>query len=95
MNKQLDEILRRRGELLTLITDQREQLSGEAQLWQPRLELADKGLNAVRTLRSSPVLFASAAALLLFRRHGLAALLKGAWMMWQRYRRFVSLSSRL
>jgi len=94
MNKQLDEILRRRGELLTRITDQREAMGAQAEQWQPRLDLVDKGVNVVRMLRSSPVLFAGAAALLLLRRHGAMVFLKGGWMMWQRYRRFASLSSR-
>lgn len=95
MNKHLDEVMQRRGELLTKITDQREQLAGIAAQWQPRLVLLDKGISAVRYVRANPLWVAGVTALLLFRRHGVLSLFKGGWQMWKRYRSVISLSSRL
>lgn len=94
MNKHLDEVLQRRGELLTKITDEREQLAGIAAQWQPRLVLVDKGISAVRYVRANPLWVAGVTALLLFRRHGAFSLFKGGWQMWKRYRSIASLSSR-
>jgi hypothetical protein len=95
MNKQLDEVMQRRGELLTKIAGQREQMAEIESQWQARLVLVDKGLAAVRHLRSNPAWVAGAAVLLMFRRHGAFGLAKGAWLMWKRYRSIASLSSRL
>lgn len=90
MNRQLNELAQHRIELLTRIAAQRVQMADAGEQWQTRLAMIDKGLNAVRFLRSSPVLLAGTAALLLFRRHGAIGLIKGAWQMWKRYRAFAS-----
>ncbi|HEU0282750.1 MAG TPA: YqjK-like family protein, partial [Gallionella sp.] len=63
MNKQMLEVMQRRGELLARIASQREQVAEIGARWQAPLTLADQGLAAMRFLRSNPVLVAGVAAL--------------------------------
>ncbi|MGA7749392.1 MAG: YqjK-like family protein [Gallionella sp.] len=87
MNDHMSELLRRRSELLSRITVQREQVAEFGARLETPLALADKGLAAVRLLRSIPVLSVALAALLVNRR-GMVGLVKGAWRLWKGYRKF-------
>lgn len=95
MNKQMLEVMQRRGELLARIAAQREQVAEIGTRWQTPLALADQGLAAVRFLRSNPVLVAGVAALLVIRRRGVVGLVKGVWRAWRGYRYFTAVSEKL
>jgi len=95
MNKQMLEVMQRRGELLSRIATQREQIAGMGARWQAPLAVADQGLAAMRFLRSNPVLVAGVAALLVVRRRGLIGLMRGVWRVWKGYRYFTGLSKKL
>lgn len=95
MNKQMREVMQRRGELLARITSQREQLADMGDRWQAPLALADKGLAAARFLRANPLVVASVVALLLVRRRGVIGLVKVGWRMWKGYRFYTAFSAKL
>lgn len=95
MNKQMLEVMQRRGELLARISTQREQVAELGACWQTPLALADQGLAVVRFLRSNPVLVAGVAALIVFRRRGVAGMVRGGWRVWKGYRYFTALSQKL
>ena len=95
MNKQMHEVMQRRGELLASIAAQREQVAQIGTRWQTPLALADQGLAVVRFLRSRPVLVASVVALFVIRRRGVIGLMKSGWRMWKGYRFLTALSERL
>lgn len=95
MNKQMLEVMQRRGELLARIASQREQVAAISTRWKTPLALADQGLAAVRFLRTKPVLVASAMALLVIRRRGILGLTKGGWMAWKGYRFYTRVSEKL
>lgn len=78
--------MQRRGELLARIATQREQMAGIGARWQTPLALADRGLAAVRFVRSHPVPVAGVVALIVVRRRGVVGLLKGGWRVWKGYR---------
>lgn len=94
MNEQLQAVMQRRGELLAKISSQREQVAQIGTRWQAPLALADQGLAALRFLRSRPLLVAGVAALLVWRRRGLAGLAKTGWKLWKGYRYLSALSAR-
>ncbi len=94
MNKQLDELKKRRLELLATIAAQRILVADEVTFLEPRLVWVDKGWRAVSFLRSSPMFLAGVAAFLLFRRRGAIGLVRGAWSVWKKYRTFASPASR-
>ena len=95
MNKQLSEVLRRRGELIANIASQREQAAELGARWQAPLTLADRGYEAVRLVRAHPVLVAGVAALFVVRRSGTLGLLKAGWRVWKGYRFFIALSEKI
>ena len=95
MNKQMLAVMRRRGELLARIAVQREQVAVTAMRWQAPLALADKGLAAVRFLRSNPVLVAAAVALLVIRRRGVTGLVTAGWRIWRLYKSAVLFSEKI
>lgn len=95
MNKQMAEVMQRRGELLARIAAQREQVAGIGVRWQAPLAFADQGLTVVRFLRSRPVLVAGVTVLFVIRRRGVLGLLKSAWQVWKGYRYFTAFSARL
>lgn len=95
MNEQLQAVMQRRGELLAKISSQREQVAQIGARWQAPLALADQGLAALRFLRSRPLLVAGVAALLVWRRRGLAGVAKTGWKLWKGYRYLSALSARL
>lgn len=95
MNKQMLELMQRRGELLARIAAQREQVAGIGARWQTPLALVDQGLAAVRFLSSHPAIVAGVAALFVIRRRGVVGLVKGGWRVWKGYRYLTALSERL
>lgn len=95
MNRQMLEVMQRRGELLARIASQREQAAQIGARWETPLAFADKCLAAVRFLRSRPALVAGVVALFVVRRHGLIGLARGGWRVWQGYRYFVAFSAKL
>ncbi|MGA9665368.1 MAG: YqjK family protein [Gallionella sp.] len=84
-------LLNRRGELLARIATQRDQVAELGARLETPLVFAEKGLAAVRFLRSAPVVSAVLVALLVNRRRILAAVVKGAWRLWKGYRRLSAL----
>lgn len=94
MNRQMLEVMQRRGELVAKIAAQREQISELGTRWQLPLALVDQGLVAARCVRAHPVIVASAAALLVVRRRGILGLVKGAWSLWKVYRAVSAFSKR-
>ena len=95
MNKQMLEIMQRRGELLARIAAQREQVAEAGARWKAPLALADRGLAAARFLRARPLLVAGIAALFVIRRRGAAGMVTGAWRMWKLYKSAVSFSAKM
>jgi len=95
MNKQMLEIMQRRGELQARIAVQREQLAAIGTRLEAPLAVADQGLAGLRFLRSNPVLVGGVAALLIIRRRGMVGLLKFVWRGWKGYRYFTSVSDKL
>lgn len=95
MNKQMLEVMQRRGELLARIAAQREQVAEIGTRWQTPLALVDQGFAAMRFLRSHPVLVAGVAALFVIRRRGMVGLVRGAWRMWKGYLYLTAISAKL
>ena len=95
MNRQMLEVMQRRGDLLARIASQREQAAQIGARWEAPLAFADKCLGAVRFLRSRPALVAGVVALFVVRRRGLIGLAKGGWRVWQGYRYFAAFSAKL
>ena len=95
MNRRMLEVMQRRADLLARIASQREQAAQIGARWEIPLAFADKCRDAVRFLRSRPVLVASMAALFIVRRRGLIGLVKGGWRVWRGYRYFVAFSAKL
>ncbi len=95
MNRQMFEVMQRRGELLAKIASQREQAAQIGTRWEAPLAFADKCRVAVHFLRSRPILVASAVTLLVVRKRGLVGLARGGWRVWRGYSYIVALSARL
>ncbi len=95
MNKQMAEVMLRRGKLLARIAAQREQVARYGARLQTPLAFADQVLVAVRFLRSHPILAGGAVALIVIRRHGVLGLLKRTWQLWKGYRYLSALSTKL
>src|SRR3989338_11346093 len=77
MNRQMLEVMQRRGDLLARIASQREQAAQIGARWEAPLAFADKCLGAVRFLRSRPALVVGVVALFVVRRRGLIGLARG------------------
>lgn len=86
MTKRRQAMLQRRQELLGRIAGQREQLAELGAGLQPLFRVADQAGLAVRFLRAHAVLAAGLAGLVLVRRRGVSALVKGGWRVWKLYR---------
>ncbi|HEU0234541.1 MAG TPA: YqjK-like family protein [Gallionella sp.] len=95
MNEQMLTVMQRRGELLTRIAAQREQVAQIGARWQAPLALADQGLAVVRFLRFRPVLVAGVVALFIIRRRGAMGLARGVWLAWKGYRYLTALPEKL
>lgn len=90
------EVMRRRKVLLAKIAGQREQLADLGARWRPALLVADQAWVVVKFLRAHSVLVAGVAlvaGLVVVRRRGPGALVKGAWRIWKTYR-YVSETAR-
>lgn len=94
MSRQLSAVMQRRGELLAKIASQREQMAEIGARLRAPLELADRGVAAVRFLRSNPVLVAGVIAALAIRRRGVMGVAIVAWRVWKGYRSFTAITSR-
>lgn len=94
MNERMLELRQRRGELLARIAVQRGQLVEVISRGEVPLALADQGVAAVRFLRGHPLLVGGIAALLVWRRNGMAGLFRRSWLLWKGYRYFVNFRNR-
>lgn len=95
MNRQMLEVMQRRGELLARIASQREQAAQIGARWETPLAFADKCRDAVHFLRSRPALVAGVVALFVARRRGLIGLARGGVLAWKGYRYFAAFSAKL
>jgi len=95
MNRQMLEVMQRRGELLARIASQREEAAQIGARWETPLAFADKCLDAVHFLRSRPALVAGVVALFVVRRRGLIGLARGGVLAWKGYRYFAAFSAKL
>jgi hypothetical protein len=86
MNEKIFGLMQRRGELLTKIATQRDQLSEMGTQLRTPLALADLGVAALHYFRRHPLLTAGAAAFFVIRRRGVAGLVRGGWRLWKGYR---------
>jgi len=95
MNEQMLAVMQRRGELLAKIDIQRGEVAQVGARWQAPLALADQGLAVLRFMRSRPVLVASVAALLVWRRRGAVGVIRMSWRAWKGYRYLTGLAAKL
>lgn len=95
MNEQILAVMQRRGELLTKIASQREQVAQTSARWKTPLALADQGLAVLRFMRSRPVLVGGAVALMVWRRRGVLGAIKLGWKGWKGYRYLRGLAAKL
>jgi len=94
MNGKLLGLTKRRGELLAIIAEQREEMTEIEAEWNAPLAVADQGVAAVRFLRHHPLLVAGAIAFVVVRRHSVAGLMWGVWRVWKGYRDFTSIQEK-
>lgn len=86
MNRQLARLASRRLELLSQIAAQRMDLADVSRHFHKPLAVADTALRIAHLVFSRPAWFAGgAAALLLWRRKGVAGLAKGGWRLLRNY----------
>jgi hypothetical protein len=95
MNKQMFELMQRRGELLARIAAQREQVAGIGLRWQTPLVFADQGLAVMRFLRSNPILVTAAVAMVVIRRRGVTGMMAFGWRIWRIYKSASSFSAKI
>ena len=89
------EVMQRRHELLAKIAMQREQVAEIGIRWQAPFSLADKGLTAVRYVRSKPMLVAGAVAIFMIRRRGVTGMVVTGWRIWRLYKSAISFSAKI
>lgn len=88
MNRKLTRLAERRSLLIAQAEAQRTALALNLGPWRARLALADKGIAAVRYVRSRPVLIVGAALLLAaLRPRRVGTWLQRGWLAWQIRRR--------
>lgn len=88
MNRKLTRLAERRSLLIAQAEAQRTALALNLAPWRARLALADKGIAAVRYVRSRPVLIVGAALLLAaLRPRRVGTWLQRGWLAWQIRRR--------
>lgn len=95
VNKQMFKLMQRRGELLSRIATQREQVAGIGMRWQTPLMFADNGLSAIRFLRSEPMLVAVAVAIFAIRRRGVTGAVATGWRIWRLYKSALSFFAKI
>jgi len=90
MNSKLTQLAERREYLVAQAAGQRTALAQNVAPWRAPLALADRGLEALRTIRRHPGLLLGAALLLVALRPGRAGKwTRFAWVGWQVGRRFL------
>ena len=94
MKNELLKLRQRRGELLAKIAVQRDEFAELGGYLKIPLDVADRGIMAVRYMRSRPLLVSGALALVVVYRHGLSGLWKRGWRMWRGYRFITSMTSK-
>jgi hypothetical protein len=88
MNKKLTRLAERRGLLIAQAEAQRAALTINIAPWRSHLALADKGIAAVRYIRSRPALIVGAALLIaVLRPRRAGTWLQRGWLAWQIGRR--------
>lgn len=91
MSKKLTHLADRRRQLIAQAAAQRTALAHNVEPWRARLELADRGVAALRYIGRSPVLMVGAALLLAALRPQRARKwLQRGWLVWQIGRRLRS-----
>lgn len=96
MSDPMSELLQRRAELQARIAAQRGEMAGIAARLHRPLAIADRGMAALRFLRTGPFLVAGIVVVaVVARRHGAAALLKAGLRLWTGYRAFSAIWSGL
>jgi len=89
MNRKLTRLAERRSVLIAQAAAQRTALAHNVAPWRARLALADRGIAAVRYVRSHPALMVGGALLLAaLRRQRVGKWLQRGWLAWQIGRRF-------
>ncbi|MBW8370865.1 MAG: YqjK-like family protein [Thiobacillus sp.] len=89
MNRKLTRLAERRRVLIAQAAAQRTALAHNVAPWRARLALADRGIAAVRYVRSHPALMVGGALLLAaLRRQRVGKWLQRGWLAWQIGRRF-------
>ncbi|HBU28746.1 MAG: hypothetical protein A2X71_05855 [Thiobacillus sp. GWE1_62_9] len=88
MNKKLDRLAERRSLLIAQAEAQRTALAHNLVPWRARLALADRGIAAVRYVRSRPGLLLAATLLVAaLRPRRVGTWLQRGWLAWQIRRR--------
>lgn len=95
MNERMLAVMQRRGELLTEIAAQREQMADDSRRWRAPLAAVDQGLSVLRFMRSRPLLVAGVVAVLVWRRRGLVGTVRVGWRAWKGYRYLKGLAAKL
>lgn len=88
VDRQLSQLLLRRGEILARIRQQRVEVATLSAQLEPALILADRGLSLWRRAGQHPYVVAGVAALVLLRRRGLSGLLRSGFRLWRGWRFF-------
>lgn len=84
MNRKLTRLAERRNRLIARAEAQRTVLAHNLRPWRARLALADRGIAAVRHVRSRPALVLGAALLFVaLRPRRVGTWLQRAWLVWQ------------
>lgn len=95
MNKELQKVIQKRAELISKISNQRDQIAQIGAKWRLPLSFADHALQVVQYVRSHPVLVAGFFALLVVKRSGIVGIASYGWRLWKWYRSAKSFSSQL
>ncbi|MDD3884801.1 MAG: YqjK family protein [Gallionella sp.] len=95
MDRELSQLLLRRGEILGRIRQQRVEVSELAGQLKPALNWADRGLSALDHVRQHPYVAGMVALLVLWRRRGLLGVLGSGFKMWRSWRMFALLRNKI
>lgn len=95
MNEQLHKILQKRAAIISTIADQREQISQTSRRLDFPINLIDKGINAVKYIRSHPLIVVGFFAVLAIKRSGVINIASYAWRIWKFYRSAKTFSNKV
>lgn len=95
MDRELSQLLLRRGEILGRIRRQRVDIAEFAGQLAPALGWAERGLSLFGQVRQHPYVVTGVAAFVLWRRRGLSGVVKSGWRMWRGLRLFAALRKTL